>query len=164
MLDLGGGPGTNAMAMAKKGVQATIFDLPETTAIARKVARREGVRELRFVAGDFHFDSIGSGYDLILISQIFHAFSGEENVALLLKCRQALNPGGRVAVQEFPIDETRTAPPQRSLLSEYARGHRKGALLRYARNEAVADRDRVQEYRRKETPETILIEGKAISK
>ncbi|MGW8273369.1 MAG: methyltransferase, partial [Thermodesulfovibrionales bacterium] len=69
MLDLGGGPGTNAMAMAKRGVRATIFDLPETIRIARRVARREGVGGLRFLAGDFHVDSIGSGYDLILLSQ-----------------------------------------------------------------------------------------------
>jgi DNA-binding transcriptional ArsR family regulator len=59
MLDLGGGPGTNALAMAKKGVQSTVFDLPETIKIAKKVARREGVRGIRFISGDFHVDSIG---------------------------------------------------------------------------------------------------------
>jgi ubiquinone/menaquinone biosynthesis C-methylase UbiE len=117
VLDLGGGPGTNAIAMTKKGVKATIFDLPETIRIARKVARREGVRGVSFVAGDFHLDGIGSGYDLILLSQIFHAFSAEENVALLHKCRAAVNPDGRVAVQEFPINESRTAPPHSALFS-----------------------------------------------
>ena len=117
MLDLGGGPGTNALAIAGQGVKATIFDLPATIAIARKVARREGVKGLSFIAGDFHTDSIGTGYDLILISQIFHAFSKEENIALLAKCRSALNPGGRVVVQEFPINEARTSPPHSALFS-----------------------------------------------
>ena len=117
MLDLGGGPGTNAIAMAKKGVKVTIFDLPETIKIAKKVARREGVKGIGFITGDFHVDGIGSGYDLILLSQIFHAFSAEENVALLRKCRAAVNPGGRVAVQEFPINEARTAPPHSALFS-----------------------------------------------
>jgi len=117
MLDLGGGPGTNAIAMAKKGVKSTVFDLPETIKIAQKVARQEGVRGIRFIAGDFHVDSIGSGYDLILLSQIFHAFSAEENIALLRKCKTAINPGGRVVVQEFPINETRTAPPHSALFS-----------------------------------------------
>ncbi|HXX53680.1 MAG TPA: methyltransferase, partial [Thermodesulfovibrionales bacterium] len=102
MLDLGGGPGTNAMAMTKRGVKAFIFDLPETIAVARKIARRMGVKGIRYIAGDFHVDAIGSGYDLILISQIFHAFSIEENKALLAKCRNALNARGRVVVQEFP--------------------------------------------------------------
>ena len=117
MLDLGGGPGTNAIAMAKRGVKATVFDLPATIAIARKVARREGVKGLIFIEGDFRVDDIGLGYDLILLSQIFHAFSREENMALLSKCRNALNPDGRVAVQEFPIDDTRTAPPHSALFS-----------------------------------------------
>jgi cyclopropane fatty-acyl-phospholipid synthase-like methyltransferase len=98
-------------------VRATIFDLPATIAIARKVARREGVKGLRFIAGDFHMDSLGSGYDLILLSQIFHAFSEEENIALLEKCREALNPTGRMVVQEFPINEARTSPPRSALFS-----------------------------------------------
>lgn len=117
MLDLGGGPGTNAIAMAKKGIKATIFDLPETIKIAKKVARREGMKGIGFIAGDFHADSIGSGYDLILISQIFHAYSAEENSALLRKCREALNPGGRVVVQEFPINDARTGPTPSALFS-----------------------------------------------
>jgi ubiquinone/menaquinone biosynthesis C-methylase UbiE len=117
MLDLGGGPGTNAIAMAKKGIQSTVFDLPETINIAKKVARREGVKGIRFIAGDFHVDSIGSGYDLILLSQIFHAFSEEENIALLRKCNTAVNLGGKVVVQEFPINDNRTSPPHSALFS-----------------------------------------------
>ena len=116
MLDLGGGPGTNAIAMAKKGVRATVFDLPETIKIARNVAHKEGAK-IAFQSGDFHRDDIGSGYDLILVSQIVHAFSASENMALLHKCRAALNPGGRVVVHEFPIDETMTSPPQSALFS-----------------------------------------------
>jgi ubiquinone/menaquinone biosynthesis C-methylase UbiE len=117
MLDLGGGPGTNAIAMAKKGIQSTVFDLPETINIAKKVARREGVKGIRFISGDFHVDSIGSGYDLILLSQIFHAFSEEENIALLRKCNTAVNLGGKVVVQEFPINDNRTSPPHSALFS-----------------------------------------------
>ena len=117
MLDLGGGPGTNAIAMAKKGIQSTVFDLPETINIAKKVARREGVKGIRFIAGDFHVDSIGSGYDLILLSQIFHAFSEEENIALLRKCKTAVNLKGQVVVQEFPINDNRTSPPHSALFS-----------------------------------------------
>ena len=117
MLDLGGGPGTNALAIARQGVKATIFDLPATIAIARKVARRERVKDLSFITGDFQTDSIGTGYDLILISQIFHAFSKEENIALLGKCRSALTPGGRVVVQEFPINDALTSPPNSALFS-----------------------------------------------
>jgi ubiquinone/menaquinone biosynthesis C-methylase UbiE len=117
MLDVGGGPGTNAIAFAKRGVKAAIFDLPDTIKIARRVTSREGVKGMAFVAGDFHVDDIGSGYDLILVSQIVHAFSADENLSLLKKCRAALNRGGRVALQEFPINDARTAPAHSALFS-----------------------------------------------
>lgn len=117
MLDVGGGPGTNAIAFAKKGIKATIFDLPDTIKIAKKVARREGVKGIDYIAGDFHVDDIGSGYDLILVSQILHAFSSDENLSLLTKCRAALNPNGRLVVQEFPITDARTAPAHSALFA-----------------------------------------------
>ena len=163
MLDLGAGPGTNAHAVARQGVKATIFDLPATIAIARKVARREGVKGLSFIAGDFHTDPIGAGYDLILISQIFHAFSKEENIALLAKCRAALNPGGRVVVQEFPINDALTSPPHSALFSL-------NMLVATQSGRCYSPREMKQWLRKtgfknivvKTLPETILVEGKVI--
>ena len=67
MLDLGGGPGTNAIAMAKKGVKSTVFDLPETIKIAKKVVshRDKCEKGIRFIAGDFHMlTALDSGYNL----------------------------------------------------------------------------------------------------
>jgi ubiquinone/menaquinone biosynthesis C-methylase UbiE len=117
VLDVGGGPGTYCIELVKKGIKATLFDYPETLKIARKVARKEGAKGIRHIAGDFHVDSIGKGYDLVIISQIFHSYSEEENISLLRKCHDALNPGGRVAVHEFPLNEERTGPPHSALFS-----------------------------------------------
>lgn len=36
-LDLGGGPGTYSIEMAKRGIKATLFDYPETIEIAKRV-------------------------------------------------------------------------------------------------------------------------------
>lgn len=115
-LDLGGGPGTYAVALAQRGVDVTLFDLPGTMRIARGVARKGGV-SLRFKKGDFMNDDIGRGYDLVFISQIFHAYPADENLALLEKCRAALNPGGRVAVQEMYISDDMTHPPRSALFA-----------------------------------------------
>ncbi|TAN43665.1 MAG: methyltransferase domain-containing protein [Nitrospirae bacterium] len=160
MLDLGGGPGTNAIAMAQKGIKATIFDMPETIRIAKKVVKKEGAKNIDFIAGDFHVDSIGSGYDLILVSQIAHAYSEKENIALLDKCRQSLNQGGRIAVQEFPINDNMTAPANSALFAvNMLVGTEKGRC--YSPNE-------IKEWLRKtgfknieikHLPETVLIIG-----
>jgi ubiquinone/menaquinone biosynthesis C-methylase UbiE len=116
-LDLGGGPGTYALEMAKRGISVTLFDLPETIKIAKKLLKAEKAKGIRFLAGDFLSDDIGEGYDLIFISQIFHAYSAKDNMSALRKCRKALNPQGRVVIQEFYINESRTHPPQSSLFS-----------------------------------------------
>jgi SAM-dependent methyltransferase len=114
-LDLGGGPGTYSMEMAERGIQVTLFDLPDTIRIARRLAR--GRKGIKFRGGDFMHDEIGKGYDLVFVSQIFHAYSPEDNRKMLARCREALRPGGRVAVQEFNINEDRTYPPHSALFS-----------------------------------------------
>ncbi len=165
MLDLGGGPGTNAMTMAKRGVKATIFDLPATISIARKVTRREGVKGIRFIEGDFHLDNIGSGYDLILLSQIFHAFSPEENVVLLSKCRNALNPDGRIVVQEFLIDDTRTAPPHSALFSvNMLVGTENGRCYTPREMKQWLAETGFKDIVVKNLPETVLVEGRVKAK
>lgn len=116
-IDLGGGPGTYSIEMAKKGVNVTLFDYPETIAIAKRVVEKEKINGINFIGGDFMNEDIGKGYDLIFISQILHAYSAKDNLHLLRKCKRALNNGGRVVIQEFSISKDRTHPPQNTLFS-----------------------------------------------
>lgn len=116
-LDLGGGPGTYSIEMAKKGIQVTLFDYPESIKIARKVAAKEKAAGINFMSGNFLTDDIGRGYDLIFISQIMHAYPPEDNLRVLRKCKNALNRDGRIAIQEFYISKERTHPPQSALFS-----------------------------------------------
>ena len=114
VLDLGGGPGTYAVEWAKRypGTEITVFDTPETLAVTRKILREKGASRLvRLREGDFLKDPLGGPYDFIWISQILHAYSEKESLLLLRKARRALAPGGRVAVQEFLLKESKTAPP-----------------------------------------------------
>ncbi len=118
-LDLGGGPGTYSMELAQKGIQVSLFDTPETIKIAGRVigASAAGRKNIRLHEGNFLHDDIGAGYDLIFISQILHSYSEKDNMSLLRKCRKALNKNGRVAIQEFLIDENRTGPVQGALFA-----------------------------------------------
>ena len=119
VLDLGGGPGTYAIEMAKKGLDVSLFDLPETMNIAKKVAKQSGLgkNSINFMGGDFIQDDIGKAYDLILISQILHMFSEKVNVALIKKCKKALSGNGKIVIHEFMINEDRTMPVYSSLFA-----------------------------------------------
>lgn len=114
LLDLGGGPGTYALAWAKRypGAEVTLFDLPETVRIARRILSEKGrTAAVEMAAGDFLKDPLGGPYDFVWISQILHAFSEGECIRILRRARQAMAPRGRVAVQEFLLDEGKTSPP-----------------------------------------------------
>lgn len=126
-LDLGGGPGTYSIEMAKKGLSVTLFDRPETIEITKRVLRntplspplaRGKIKEgIRFIAGDFLLDDIGRGYDLIFASQILHSNSDKKNIMLLKKCKKALNRRGRIVIQEFHISKDLTKPMQGALFA-----------------------------------------------
>ncbi len=113
VLDLGGGPGTYSIAFAKKGMDVTLLDRPDTLRISRRVIASAGTKQnIRLLRGDFMKDDLGSGYDMIFISQILHAYGPDDGLSLLRKCYASLNKGGRVVVQEFYLDESRTGPLQ----------------------------------------------------
>lgn len=114
VLDLGGGAATYAVAWARAypGAEITVFDIPATLRIARKILREKGMeRRVRLVAGDFLKDSLGGPYDFVWISQILHAFSERDCLRILSKVRASLASGGRMAVQEFLVSEGKTSPP-----------------------------------------------------
>ena len=116
-LDLGGGPGTYGIALAKRGIEVTLFDLPNTVEIAHEMIRKAGVKNVTFRGGDFHFDDIGNGYDLVLLSQVLHSHSPMENRALLGKVFDALAPKGLAAIHEFTLAEDHASPIPGALFS-----------------------------------------------
>jgi len=114
VLDLGGGPGTYALAWAMRHPDAeiSIFDTPGTLRVTRKILKEKGAgSRVRLVEGDFLKDPIGGPYDFVWISQILHAYSEPECVKLLRAAASALAPGGRAAVQEFLVSGGKTSPP-----------------------------------------------------
>jgi ubiquinone/menaquinone biosynthesis C-methylase UbiE len=120
VLDLGGGPGTYAVAWATASPDAviTVFDTAETLRVTRKILREKGAEgRVRLLEGDFLVDSTGGPYDFVWISQILHAYTEGDCRKLLRRVRAALAPGGRVAVQEFLLSESKTSPPGPVLFS-----------------------------------------------
>ncbi len=114
VLDVGGGSGVYSMsfARAKEGLEAVVFDLPGVTEIARRHIREAGLENrITAVEGNYLTDDLGSGFDMVFFSAVIHIQSGEENRRLIEKSFRALNPEGLVVIQDFVMDEDRTAPP-----------------------------------------------------
>jgi len=149
VLDVGGGSGAYSMAFArvKKGLKATVFDLPDIIPLTRKYVKKDGFLDrVDFIAGDYTTDDLGQGdqrdqsrrvhntgvntsgntgpgsrprqgFDLIFLSAIVHSNSIPENRRLVRKCVKALNPGGQVVVQDFIMNEDRTGPAPAALFT-----------------------------------------------
>jgi SAM-dependent methyltransferase len=121
LLDLGGGPGTYALAFLKKNpaLKATVCDRPAALDVAREVAATEKAgKRLSYLAVDFMNEQVPGRYDLIWYSNVLHIYSAQENQALFGRLRQALNPGGRLIIQDaFLHDKEGLYPADASLFA-----------------------------------------------
>lgn len=112
MLDLGGGPGLNAMAVvgAHSSMTGTIFDRPAVARVARKEIEKAGMEERMTVQeGDFTHDSFGQGYDLIMATACLN-FVREDLGAMMEKIFTALNPRGIFISVHDGMTQSRTRP------------------------------------------------------
>ncbi|MFZ3497435.1 class I SAM-dependent methyltransferase [Streptomyces sp. 5.8] len=103
-LDLGCGPGRNALHLAARGFEVDAVDLsPAALAWAGERARTAGAR-IRFHHGDA-FGAAGTGlvgpYDLIYDSGCFHHLPPHRRVSYLALLDRLLAPGGRFALTCF---------------------------------------------------------------
>ncbi len=120
VLDVGGGSGAFSIAFcrAREGLKATVLDLPEVVPLtARYVAAAGMQNRVSTVAGDFHDAPFGDGFDLVLFSAIVHMNGAEVNRRLMGKAFAALNPGGRIVIQDFVMGDDRTAPADGALFA-----------------------------------------------
>ncbi len=120
LLDLGGGPATYAItfAQAHPNLRATVFDLPGPCEIARENIARHGLaHRIRTLAGNFLQDDIGAGYDFIWVSQILHSHDEAQCQLIIRKCVEALTGGGRLAIQDFFLNDDGYTPVEAALFS-----------------------------------------------
>jgi predicted O-methyltransferase YrrM len=115
LIDVGGGHGGYAMALARRypNLTATVFELPAAAEVAREIIAAEGLDDRVTVqSGDFQRDDLGQGYDVALLFGVLVSESPEGRLDLLRKVHAALTPGGLVVIRELWSD---TADPARSL-------------------------------------------------
>jgi len=121
LLDLGGGPATYALAFLQRNaqLQATVCDRQAALDVAQQVAagKRAGAR-LSYLPLDFMTDPLQGRYDVVWLSNVLHIYSAAENQALFKRILPALNPNGRLIIQDaFLQDKEGIYPADASLFA-----------------------------------------------
>jgi 2-polyprenyl-3-methyl-5-hydroxy-6-metoxy-1,4-benzoquinol methylase len=114
VLDIAAGHGLFGIAIAKLNPLARIIavDWKAVLEVATENAKQAGVEGRHEALAGSAFDVVlGSGYDLVLLTNFLHHFDIPTNEELLRKVRAALKPGGRVATLEFVPNADRVTPP-----------------------------------------------------
>lgn len=121
LLDLGGGPGTYALAFLARNpsLRATLCDRAPALEVAREIAAplKHG-RRLSYLPLDFMTQPIPGEYDVIWFSNVLHIYSPADNRQLFKKLLCALTPGGRLLIQDaFLLDREGLYPLEANLFA-----------------------------------------------
>jgi SAM-dependent methyltransferase len=112
--DFGCGYGTFAIPAARR-IRGTLHavDLdPAMIDATRRLAAREGVRNLRLHTRDFVAEGTGLAAESVDFAMLFNILHAEDPHGLLREARRVLSPGGRVAAIHWNYDPaTPRGPP-----------------------------------------------------
>ncbi|MBL8177947.1 MAG: class I SAM-dependent methyltransferase [Bryobacterales bacterium] len=115
VLDIAAGHGIFGIAVAQKfaGAQVTALDWAPVLAVATRNAAKFGVADrYRTTAGNVFETDLGSGYDVVLVTNFFHHFDVQTCRHLAARIYEALAPNGRMVTLEFAPNEDRVSPPE----------------------------------------------------
>ncbi|MFL5993161.1 MAG: class I SAM-dependent methyltransferase [Streptomyces sp.] len=133
-LDLGCGPGRNALHLASLGFEVDAVDLsPAAIAWARE-RTHETAADIRFVCGDafsLRDTGLGGPYDLIYDSGCFHHLPPHRRVSYLALLERHLAPGGRFGIVCFADGAMGSDLPDAEV---YRQGRLDGGLAYSARS------------------------------
>ena len=101
-VDVGGANGAllRLLQQANPALRGIVFDRPD---VAAAVAVDIAGDRTEVIGGDF-FESVPAA-DLYLLKFILHDWDDESCVKILSRCREAMVPGGRIAIIDFLIGD-----------------------------------------------------------
>lgn len=102
LLDIGGSHGYYSVALCRRheGLRAVVLDLPDAVRQAAPLLAAEGMGErVTHRPGDALADDLGEeAWDVVMIAQVVHHFTDEQNAQLASRVARALRPGGVFAI------------------------------------------------------------------
>jgi hypothetical protein len=120
VLDIAAGHGMYGITIARKNPNAKIVavDWPSVLAVAQENAQAAGVSGRYTTRSGSAFETdLGSGYDFVLLTNIFHHFDMPTCEKLMRRVDGALKPGGKAVTLEFVPNEDRVTPPMAASFS-----------------------------------------------
>jgi O-methyltransferase domain len=104
-VDIGGANGAllALLQKANPALHGIVFDRPNVADDAKPHIARNGFADRTEVVGGDFFESVPTG-DLYLLKFSLHDWDDESCVKILRRCREALEPGGRIAIFELVVD------------------------------------------------------------
>ncbi len=120
LIDIGSGPGTYPIEFIKKNprLTITIFDLPATLSITRKVLDEEHMLgQITLFEGDYRKNKIPDGFDVAFLSNIIHSEDENTNRDLMKNIFEALNTGGMLVIKDHILDDDLTSPAVGAIFS-----------------------------------------------
>jgi hypothetical protein len=105
-VDVGGATGSllQLLQHANPTLRGIVFDRPNIVDDAVTQIARNGLAERTEVIGGDFFQSVPAA-DLYLLKFILHDWPDDQCVTILRRCREALAPGGRIAIIELVLGE-----------------------------------------------------------
>jgi SAM-dependent methyltransferase len=122
-LDLGCGPGRNALHLAAAGFQVNAVDLSPTAIAWAEDRAREAGATIRFHCGDAFAlppDESDGPYDLIYDSGCFHHLPPHRRISYLALLDRVLAPGGHLALTCFAAGEMGCELPDQAFYQQSA--------------------------------------------
>ncbi|MCG7523539.1 class I SAM-dependent methyltransferase [Streptomyces sp. OfavH-34-F] len=107
-LDLGCGPGRNALHLAAHGFEVDAVDLSPVAVAWGEERAAEAGADIRFLCGDaftLPADVLSGPYDLVVDSGCFHHLPPHRRVSYLSLLDRVLAPGGHLALTAFAAGE-----------------------------------------------------------
>jgi len=166
LLDLGGGPGLVAIALAQMQPSLTgvVFEYPETAAVAQEHIDQAGLSpRLHAIGGDLNTDDFGTDYDLVWCSSVLHFVA--DIPALLKRLYHAMRPGGVLVCGHAEVlnDAEHAKPILQYYLHMRMQGRQvwpQGALAQALEHAGFVQIQTLEQVRFPVTPLTVLIAHK----
>lgn len=115
ILDIGSGPGNEAIFLAKQGMKVTALDInPDAIVIAKELATLQGVSNIKFIQGDaLKLNFEGETFNVVNDTFVFHHFEKSVRKKYARGVNRVLKNGGVFVLRGFSCKMTPGSGPFR---------------------------------------------------